>query len=436
MNKVALKIAASPIVLGLTMVGCSTGPAMMSRHMVAPSSASQPEQKAARHFELAEQEARKGDMIAALAQAEKAVELSPRDAGYRMLLADLYLKNGRFHSAETALQDVLTLNPGHARATFHLALSQIALGKKNNALMQLESISGTAAAADLGLAFALAGQPDRAVAMLEPAAREVGADARIRQNLALAYALSGDWQRARITASQDLNPSALTARMEEWARFAEPKDQQTQVASLLGITPAADPGQPMRLALAPAQPEPVAYAAYEAQPEAPVAVAAVAIPAPTIVAPAAEEAPAKEIRYAAAAKTLIEPAKAVADPAPVRLATFTPPASTTKAVVRSGGSSSRFVVQIGAYSSSAGVERAWAQAQKRFGLNGDYMPLTATVSLPGKGQVHRLSLSGFEGHGEAAEACRSIKSKGGACFVRTRNGDAPVRWASRDSRSG
>ena len=37
-----------------------------------------------------------------LVHAEAAVDAAPRDAGYRMLLGDLYLKNGRFQSAETS----------------------------------------------------------------------------------------------------------------------------------------------------------------------------------------------------------------------------------------------------------------------------------------------------------------------------------------------
>ena len=58
--------------------------------------------------------------------------------------------------------------------------------------------------ADAGLALALAGDPQSAVAVLEPAARAVGADARTRQNLALAYAFAGDWDQARTVAAQDV----------------------------------------------------------------------------------------------------------------------------------------------------------------------------------------------------------------------------------------
>jgi hypothetical protein len=40
-------------------------------------------------------------------------------------------------------------------------------------------------------------------------------------------------------------------------------------------------------------------------------------------------------------------------------------------------------------------------------------------------------VAGFASREAAGRTCRSIQAKGGACFVRTVAGDAPVRWASR-----
>ena len=175
--------------------------------------------------------------------------LSPRDAGYRQLLADIYLKQGRFASARTTYADVLELDPSNVRAALSVALLQIAEGNPTGAAARLEELDGRAPAADLGLAFALAGRGDRAVQILEEAARAPGATARTRQNLALAYAMTGDWRRARAVAAQDLSPAELPARLQQWAAFARPGAGQTRVAALLGVTPAEDPGQPVRLAL-------------------------------------------------------------------------------------------------------------------------------------------------------------------------------------------
>src|SRR3546814_3740522 len=107
----------------------------------------------------------------ALTCTEQAVELEPRDVGYRMVRADLYLKNGRFRSAATSFKDVLTLNPSNERAALSLAFTQIALGNSYQATAQLDGLTETAKPGDIGLAYALAGQPERAIAMLEPAAR-------------------------------------------------------------------------------------------------------------------------------------------------------------------------------------------------------------------------------------------------------------------------
>jgi Flp pilus assembly protein TadD len=85
----------------------------------------------------------------------------------------------------------------------------IAQGKKMMAIAQLEQLDGNAPAGDLGLAFALAGEHVRAVSLLESAASAAGATGRVRQNLALAYALSGDWQKARTVAAQDVSSADL-----------------------------------------------------------------------------------------------------------------------------------------------------------------------------------------------------------------------------------
>lgn len=437
MNKTALKIAVSPLVIGLTMVGCSTTQKMMVTSVAEAPDATREDQLSDKYFALAQQAVEKGDVSGALVHAEKAVEYAPRDSGYRMLLADLYMKNGRFLSAETAFSDVLILDPGNTRATFNLALAEIALGKRDNALMKLEALALTESAADLGLAYALAGHPDRAVAMLEPAARAPDANARVRQNLALAYALSGDWRRARVTASQDLSPADIGGRMQEWASFVQPAAQVDQIASLLGVAPAQDTGQPVRLALTPS-PEPVALAQAPESPLAPpvqveaepVEYAAVEAQLPSEPIPAVDE-----VRFAAAVEALVEP-----ELKPVRKIMPAPTfkAAPLKKLAKAAPSTKtgRFVVQLASYNSAALLEQGWSQLQKRYRLGGAYSPFSATVTLPGKGKFHRLSVAGFGSQSEAARTCDAIKSKGGACFVRVVAGDAPVRWASRNLRRG
>src|SRR5688572_4908935 len=52
-----------------------------------------------------------GDHATAIDFAERAVEGTPRDAGFRALLGNAYFAGGRFASAEAAYKDSLTLSP-------------------------------------------------------------------------------------------------------------------------------------------------------------------------------------------------------------------------------------------------------------------------------------------------------------------------------------
>ena len=495
-KNVTLQLAASTLVLGLTVVGCK--PAASSYRPTAVSAkAVKTDAQAAKASEQAQAAFHKGDTAGALTLAERAVELSPRDAGYRMLLGDLYLKSGRFLSAENAFTDVLTLDAGNARATLSLALAQVAQGKNREAIERLDRAS-SAAPADVGLAYALAGQPQRGIELLEPAARAPGANGRVRQNLALAYAVAGNWQKARIIAAQDLSPDEVGKRMEQWAAFANPTTVHLQVATLLGATPVQDAGQPVRLALAPAAPEAPVYAEVEAPapaPKAPVAVAQAPVPAPAPEAPAvvaqapvpAPEAPVilaqapvapviaaspvttEVFAYATAergdafavpasvdvvdvpASQAFRPAQAISGtqfaaavtnlvkaPEPI-LAAIAPKARVAsapvrafvprKAVKKAQPGPGRFVVQIGAYRNAAQVEKAWAQAIRRYRFGNE--PMSTKVTIPGKGVFHRLAVSGFQTSVAAGRACQAIRGQGGTCFVRANAGDAPVQWASR-----
>lgn len=415
MNTLMLKIAVSPLVIAV--VGCST--IDMAPRAAAASEAHA--QSASRLYYKARKEVAADNMAGALDLAERAVESSPRDLAYRMLLGDLYLKNGRFLSAEMAFNDVLRLDATNARAQFSLALAEIAQGKGYEAEARLEALTGTAPA-DVGLAFALAGQPERAIALLEPAARTPGAAARVRQNLALAYAIAGDWQRAEVTAAQDLSPAELPARLQQWASFVRPNAPADQVAAMLGVTPVADQGQPIRLALVQPQAE-TAYAEAEiVLPEAPVTEAPVEYAA-------AEYAPqpvAAEPDYVAAVETL-------SAPRPVEVAAAEPkivPAYQPVPAPAPAKRGDRFVVQLASYSSAAGLDAGWNQLRKRYALSGN--AYGATVNLPGRGRFHRLSV-GYGNQRDALAACRSIKARGGACFVRANAGDQPlsVRFASK-----
>jgi Flp pilus assembly protein TadD len=471
MKKTAFKIAASTMIVSLTMVAPAAQSEAMRRFSNDGRTDSRNEIQAAQFHEQARRFLQQNQVAQAMEPMENAVALSPRDAGYRLLLGEIYMKGGRFESARATFADVIELDPSNIRAALSLALMQIAVGRPQAAIAQLDDLSGRAQPADVGLAYALAGMPERAIEILEPAARSAEATPRLRQNLALAYALAGDWQRARTIAAQDISPGDLGPRLQQWAAMSNPNARSNQVASLLGVAPAQDPGQPVRLALAPAAPEPAAFAeavpAAIEMPAAPVYAAPtpVEIPASTPVAevqlpsdadgpvsgwnqdslgeaspaemagshylPAPEAPPVRteeEVRYAVAARSITRP-----DPAIVRTASVALPMSpafrreTPQVPVNNGNS--RFVVQLGAFSNETNAERAWQQAERQFGLT-DRSPMTTTIAINGR-TLHRVSVAGFASQSDAARFCGSLRTRGGACFVRANAGDASIRWAAR-----
>ena len=384
-----------------------------------------------------------GDYASAISLAEQAAEAKPQDAAVRSLLGNAYFGAGRFASAEAAYNDSLSLIPAQPEIILKRALVQIALGKNSQAISSLQAAQGLIDPADYGLALALAGQPYEAVQVLEVAARAQGADSRVRQNLALAHALRGDWESARTIASQDLSADLVDGRIQQWMALAKPARSSDQVAALVGINPAAaDPGQPVRLALvksdntrvAEAAPAPVqvAQAAAPVLPVASDAPAFTPVSQPDVLAPA--PAPAVEQREAIASAAAMSPEAPAAFAAVA--ASYTPKAKPAKAkkaaaaVAPRANGKAKAVVQLGAYSSEERVSLAWDQLTRRFPTLRSYSPVSARFDSP-RGTVYRLSIRGFDSQQEAISRCQALRGNGGSCFVRSTAGDSPVQFASR-----
>ena len=391
-----------------------------------------------------------GDFASAATLAEQAAEATPKDANVRTLLGNVYFAGGRFASAEAAYSDSLSLAPAQPQIILKRALVQIAQGKNDQAIAGLQVAQGMIDPADYGLALALAGRPAEAVQMLDVAARAQGADSRVRQNLALAHALTGDWAAARMIAGQDLTGDLVDARVQQWMALAKPTHSYDQVAALVGVTPAAaDPGQPVRLALAPtdtryaqaaAQPQVAAPVQQAAVSDAPAFAAPVADPlspapvvaeaAPTPVAPVQEEREA--IAFAAAASPEAPAAFAMMSKsfAPKVAPKVKKASAKARPAVAPALGSPKAIVQLGAFSSEARVSAAWAQLSKKHPNLRNYSPMVARFDGP-RGTVWRLSVRGFDNQAEAIARCQSLRSNGGSCFVRSTAGDAPVQFASR-----
>jgi Flp pilus assembly protein TadD len=398
------------------------------------------------------------DFPTAIQFAERAVEQTPDDAGFRALLGNAYFAAGRFASAEAAFKDSLAIYSNQPHVILKLALVETALGKKDDAVAFLHAARGALDASNYGLALALAGQPDEAVEILEAAARQPGADATVRQNLALAHALSGDWTEAKTIASQDVPADQLDARIQQWMQLASPKSPAEQVAALVGVKPApSDQGQPVRLALrkddtllaaaaaapapAPAQvvqPLPQPQVAEAAPAEAPKFVQAVAAPAATAPKPVRKPVIAEASVPKAVPMAMMV---AAAPEAPSAFVAFMPkqaveaprPVAKKRRAAKQHRAPQRgdTVVQLGAYRSADYVTAAWNKLTREHPALREYLPLRARFDSPKGGTYWRLSIQGFGTQRDAIARCRELKSNGGACFVRGVAGDAPVQIASR-----
>jgi Flp pilus assembly protein TadD len=432
MKTLRLGSAVSAIALASMIAGCASP---MSR------SASVSKGKAPMAYALRAQMALgSGDYASAVTLAEQAVEATPQDANIRSLLGNAYFAGGRFASAEAAYNDSLSLIPAQPQIILKRALVQIALGKNDAAISGLQAAQGMIDPADLGLALALAGRPGEAVQLLDVAARAEGADSRVRQNLALANALAGDWMAARTIAAQDLTPDLIDARVQQWMSLAKPAHSYDQVAALVGVTPAAaDPGQPVRLALvqtdtrvaqADPAPQPVEQAAvpdvpaFAAPVAEPVAVAQASLPEQPSFDPLAAVASA-----ASNAKDAVVEFASNLTSAPAPKAKKAAAKARPKSVSPSLGSP-KAVVQLGAYSSEQRVSAAWATLSKKYPNLRSYSPMVARFDGP-RGTVWRLSIRGFDNRQEAVASCQTLRGKGGSCFVRSTAGDSPVQFASR-----
>ena len=456
----ALKLAASTILVGSVLVSCSAHGGGGR-----PQSLSSSSQKA-----LAA-----GKTDKALEKAEAAVALDPRNAELRKTLAQAYLANGRFASARQSLDDALALGDASARTVISLALMHVAEGRTNAAQALLEQHRDTIPASDYGLALALAGDTKTGVEVLAQLIRSGDNAPKVRQNLAFAYALDGRWREAQIMAGQDLDPQVAQQRIAEWARIAHPDAHAQRVASVLGVTPAAmDPGQPVMLALSatpsmgevatqigqqamapaagpielpPVEDKPMELAGVESVPvpasePAPVmaeaAPAVAAAPSGAIVAPLltareiVQPLPAsyrrkavrklrpemvakrqmiveqEKVQVAAAPAPKPAPKPAPAKPAPV-------PAVFQKASF-SPVSNGAFAVQLGVFSSAANANRAWV------GYSAKHKDLAAfsKVAVPttvGARTLHRLTANGFADEKSARAMCAQVRSSGGECII-------------------
>lgn len=446
-----LKVTVAVLVLGAPVVG---GTALVGGLAVANGKVETVDaKKAAKLAQAARKALKKGKGQLAVTQAEAAVSFDPKNGEYRKLLGETYLFTGRFVSAAQALNEALSLDPADGRTALNLALAQVATGEWQTARQTLETHAATIPASDRGLAFALAGDPGTAVALLSDAARQPGADAKTRQNLALSLALAGQWQQAKAVVALDLPSDQVDARIMQWATFSRPQNAYDQVAGLLGVTPVADNGQPERLALARSML--VAVAAQQVadpvdnyMPGQTAVDTAAAVVAPATAAEVGSVATVKitapSITVSGSSQIVFGERNEVVQTVPVptvKRAAAAKPVAAEKASLGSARvlkvepvakfvqAKGEWAVQLGAYDSSGVARDAWGRAVRRIPALSGLTPSSASIKT-GAGAFQRLSVGGFN-RADAVALCGKVRARGGQCFVRTAAGDKAASWGKR-----
>ena len=381
----------------------------------------------------AETALKKGNVEKAITLAEQAVLADPRNAGYRMLLGNAYLRSGRFESASQAYAEALELGEDGGKSALSLALANIAQGKHAEAIDTLNAYRDALPASDYGLALALAGQPGQAATLLADALRAGENSAKMRQNLAYAYALDGGWREARVMASQDVPAGELNARLQQWAAMNKPEDGRQRVANLLGVPLRADEGQPAALALA-NFPAAAQLAAETAAPTegADLAKAAVtelaAAPIPAEAQPAVADASSMPVAAQIAAidvpastpaqqaSSLDAPQAAAPEPAAPQGETARKTGQVKLAAAPVPAERGTHVAQLGSFSNEAGAKRAWQHFAARNPALNDYHSQIIEATVRGH-RFWRVQAAGFAGFTPAKTVCQTVKAQGGVCLV-------------------
>lgn len=371
----------------------------------------------------------KGKAGKAISHAEAAVLASPRDAYTRTLLANAYLEAGRFQSAATTFGEAVQLGDTAPRTIVSYALALTAVGDQTGALEALRQHEAAIDPADFGLAVALAGRPEQGVHVLLNALRSGQNTPKVRQNLAYAYALAGDWSQARLIASSDVPGDQLADHMAGWAANARPDLYTARVASLLGVEAHDDPGQPTMLALSNHQGvEQLAQEAVSETAAAPQSDFALASELPPVDqaqtvddsadAALAEASLANDFTSSFAKADTVQPLPASYSQAaskPEAVLVDAPRKAQSPAVASRTMASGNYNIQLGSYFSMSDAQTAWKQFQKRYPELSGAEKVITKARVNGK-IYYRVAAAGYA-KASAQSLCRSVKSKGEGCIA-------------------
>ena len=169
----------------------------------------------------------------------KALIIDPGLMAARLGHAQVLIRQGRPRAALVELESLALDDPRDAKVFNAMGIAFDLLG--DNAEAQIRYGQGldlvpndVTLRGNLALSFAVSGDFDTAIGLLRALARSPGANAKIRQNLALAYALAGKFDLAESLARMDLPEDSVRANMTYIAQIRGLDRRHLAAAVILG----------------------------------------------------------------------------------------------------------------------------------------------------------------------------------------------------------
>jgi Flp pilus assembly protein TadD len=313
------------------------------------------------------------------------------------LLGKSRIALGKFDSALIALDQAAALPPVDTRVNSARGISMAALGRVGEAIAAFQNSVDPASLGNLALVFAMTGNPEAAVNILEPLAASGQASAQGRQNLAMAYLLAGRESEARQMARLDLDPTSVDETFTFYRTLASlPVDKRMQALTTGVIAPDWTLEESGNLMLAENDTREAAAMRIAAKP-----ILAEAKPAPVPV-------------------TTEQPAVAEAAPQPEKVDVANYELKELPPLVEPHG----WALQIGAYRTEKALMRGWTILYRaNADILGDIPPRRSEVDFGNregkpKGFYYRLNAGPLKSLSHARELCRELLTRGTECWVR------------------
>jgi Flp pilus assembly protein TadD len=226
---------------------------------------------------------RSGNLDTAIPLYGRALQANPQGVEAKLGLGQSYLSIGASEEAAAQFRDILAKRESNIAARRGLATAMIGMGQPTLAeeqialVLQADSsdyralnvlgvaldMQGRHAEAqanyrkaiqlapdylptrsNFGLSLAITGPPQEAVAQLAPIATARGSDARIRQNLAFAYAMAGDFENALQISRRDLDEHSAQRQLYYYMQLkAIPVEQRSlEIRRNPNFMPQSGPG--------------------------------------------------------------------------------------------------------------------------------------------------------------------------------------------------